>query len=147
MEKYPNAKIILTVRDPDSWYKSMKNLASIHQVGHRTAENASEHARELQRMTDKILLDGAVSDPVRFADEKAIKDMFIKHNEWVMANVPPERLLVMQLGDGWEKLCPFLGKEIPDIPYPHRNSTEEMVKLLSISKNLDEICNNAALRI
>ena len=34
----------------------------------------------------------------------------------------PEDLLIMNIfeGDGWEKLCCFLSKPVPDIPFPHK---------------------------
>lgn len=36
--------------------------------------------------------------------------------------VPPERLLEWDISDGWEPLCKFLGKPVPDIPFPHANA-------------------------
>lgn len=35
--------------------------------------------------------------------------------------VPPERRLEYKFGDGWEPLCEFLGKEVPDVPFPRLN--------------------------
>lgn len=40
----------------------------------------------------------------------------------MVATIPPKRLLVMQLGDGWEPLCAFLGVPVPDVPYPRVNA-------------------------
>ena len=52
-----------------------------------------------------------------------------------MRNVtPPERLLEYRLGSGWEPLCTFLGKPIPDVPFPHANDQKglrEMTGLIS----------------
>jgi hypothetical protein len=42
-------------------------------------------------------------------------------NRRIKENVPKERLLVMRLGDGWEPLCKFLGKPVPDEPFPWAN--------------------------
>ena len=39
----------------------------------------------------------------------------------LMQNAPKDKLLVYKLGDGWEPLCKFLEKDIPDKPYPWRN--------------------------
>ena len=36
--------------------------------------------------------------------------------------VPPDRLLEWDISDGWEPLCKFLGKPVPDIPFPHANA-------------------------
>lgn len=35
----------------------------------------------------------------------------------------PERLLEYKLGSGWEPLCEFLGKEVPEVPFPHVNES------------------------
>ena len=39
----------------------------------------------------------------------------------------PEALLVLRIteGDGWEKLCPFLGQKIPRMPFPHANKAND----------------------
>ena len=43
----------------------------------------------------------------------------------VKATVPPERLLVHSLGDGWDPLCAHLGVPVPAQPYPSRNSASD----------------------
>ena len=43
------------------------------------------------------------------------------HNEQVKRTVPPERLLVWEVTEGWEPLCEFLGVDVPDEPLPHAN--------------------------
>lgn len=81
----------------------------------------------MKAMIDAVVLDGAFkTDSELFKDEELMKKKFNDHNEWVKSFVPADRLLVMELGDGWEKLCPFLGKPIPDEPYPRVNSTQEL---------------------
>ena len=47
----------------------------------------------------------------------------MKHNLYVQSIVPKENLLVWQVSDGWEPLCKFLGKEVPEGPIPHDNKT------------------------
>jgi Sulfotransferase domain len=54
---------------------------------------------------------------------------YLEHNALVRKVCPPERLLNFKLGSGWETLCEFLGKEIPDVPYPNVNDTEMFVRL------------------
>ena len=39
--------------------------------------------------------------------------------------VPKDRLLEFQLQQGWGPLCEFLGKEVPDTPFPHINESAE----------------------
>lgn len=36
--------------------------------------------------------------------------------------VPKDRLLEWSADEGWEPLCRFLGKEVPDMPFPHANA-------------------------
>ena len=54
------------------------------------------------------------------------KKKYLDYNARVISEIPPDRLLVMDIpaGDGWEKLCPFLGVPIPDAPFPHAYKTE-----------------------
>ena len=40
--------------------------------------------------------------------------------------VPKEDLLIWNVKDGWEPLCSFLGKEVPDGPIPHENRTGDI---------------------
>lgn len=51
-------------------------------------------------------------------------DLLELHNDMVRKVVPADRLLVVKLGDGWEPLCQFLGKPIPQQPYPQANERE-----------------------
>lgn len=56
---------------------------------------------------------------------KVYKQLYLDHNEHVKAIVPPERLLIWGPADGWEPLCKFLDKPIPDGPVPHVNESKE----------------------
>ena len=55
--------------------------------------------------------------------ERKIRSCYVKHNLYVQSIVPKENLLVWQVSDGWEPLCKFLGKEVPEVPIPHDNKT------------------------
>ena len=37
------------------------------------------------------------------------------------AVVPGSQLLVYRTGEGWERLCQFLGAPVPPTPFPHEN--------------------------
>ena len=43
------------------------------------------------------------------------------------AAIAPERLLVYEVGEGWDRLCKFLGVPVPAEPYPSENSREEFI--------------------
>lgn len=53
------------------------------------------------------------------------KQTYLNHNEHVKHVVPPERLLRYEMGSGWKPLCAFLGKEVPDMPFPFTNEGKE----------------------
>jgi hypothetical protein len=62
------------------------------------------------------------SDPLK---ESAIAN-YIKWVEEVKAKVPPEKLLVFDVHEGWKPLCEFLGKEVPEVPFPHLNDSPKL---------------------
>ena len=140
LKKYPDAKWLLTERDVDSWYTSVKN--TIHQSAtSKTPEEVAalpEHLQETFKMASTIAIDGALADTERFADEEAIKANFTNHYEWVKKIIPADRLLVLQLGEGWDRLCEFLGKPVPDVPYPRSNSTASFRNEFSNVVNINE---------
>ncbi|KAG0743176.1 hypothetical protein G6F57_006761 [Rhizopus arrhizus] len=122
MVKYPDAKVLLTVRTPESWYASIcKTVAPMMQ---RQKEIKSEKLKDTLRMANKFMLGGIFADEEKMKDEKAIQKLFTDHIEEVKRHVPSDRLLVMELGEGWDRLCQFLGKEVPKVPYPKTNAVD-----------------------
>jgi hypothetical protein len=51
--------------------------------------------------------------------------VYLRHAETVKRSLPPERLLVYEVKQGWQPLCDFLGLPVPDALFPHVNATEE----------------------
>ena len=129
MNAYPDAKVILTNRDADSWYRSFKHTVYRLAV-YLSSLNGDlpEYFQRWKEMNSTLMLDGALSDPELFNDEEAIKAKYNAHVEWVKKTVPSDRLFVMELGEGWERLCKFLDVPVPDEPYPNGNSTEDFIK-------------------
>ncbi|KAI9336449.1 P-loop containing nucleoside triphosphate hydrolase protein [Pilaira anomala] len=121
MAKYPEAKVILTTRTPESWYKSVRNTILAPQSFARAPP-------KFLKMVKAVCMDGMLTDPEILDDKEKIEKAFVDHINEVKTYVPAERLLVMELGEGWERLCKFLGKEVPTVPYPFANSTEEFNK-------------------
>lgn len=71
-------------------------------------------------MTDKVIWEGTFGG--RFEDREHAISVFERHNEEVKRRVPPERLLVYRVEEGWGPLCDFLGAEAPkDKPFPRLN--------------------------
>ena len=124
----PDAKIILTVRDPDSWYDSadktifgrMRTSADLLARGEEHTVSPARCAHI--RMVNTIVANGAFGGDL--SRDHAIS-VFNAHNEDVHRSVPAERLLVYESGEGWDRLCDFLGVPVPQTPYPRVNSTED----------------------
>ncbi len=112
----PDALVLLSVRDPRSWYRSASN--TIFQV-------LADPPAELAPWTETLrkLLRERFSD--RLEDEGAMIEAFERHNEVVREGIAPERLLEWSPADGWEPICERLGLEVPGEDFPHTNSTAE----------------------
>jgi hypothetical protein len=139
IESYPEAKIILVERDIDEWYSSMEEAifsttwglrASlvINVLGPLYGLNGGKTIR-------KIML-GFYG--VKNVDEMRIvaKERYRRHYAEIRCAVDEERLLEFRLEDGWEPLCQFLGKEMPDVPFPVKNKRDEHVKRVRQKQNM-----------
>jgi hypothetical protein len=111
---YPDAKVILTERDPEAWYTSTQNTIF-----------ADATAPGRPAMFRKVI--GALFDQ-RMNEHDHVIAVFKRHNAEVRRRIAPERLLVYEVAQGWEPLCKFLGVPVPDAPMPRTNSTEEFVQ-------------------
>lgn len=131
MAEYPDAKVLLSVRDPEAWYQSC--LKTIYKVA-RTFPMS---------VTLKLMpwLPGSGPDTVatrmvwkqtfgdRFHDKAHALEVFRRFNEEVKQCVRPDRLLVFDVKEGWEPLCRFLDVPVPkDKPFPRLNDTQEFQK-------------------
>lgn len=126
VELWPEAPVVLNVRDPDRWYESCLN--SIHAAkeaaakGELTGATEDPPSPEVMKMISGLIWDGTFAG--RFLERDFAIDVFERHNEAVKARVPADRLLVWEVEQGWGPLCEFLGVEPPDEPFPHLNDTE-----------------------
>ena len=124
MEKYPEAKVILTVRDPERWYDSARHtIYFARDAFPKWAAALNPRMRVFRHMIDR-LWERLFDD--RFEDRAFAIDAFNRHNEQVRRDVPADRLLVYEVSQGWAPLCAFLGVPIPDgKPFPRLNDTAE----------------------
>jgi len=127
MQVYPDAKVLLTVRNPENWYESAKS--TIFQMRSRPSP-ISEQIRarmpdlqQFERMIDAILRHRTFGG--NYEDKDHAIAIFEQHIAEVRQQVPPEKLLVYEVKEGWEPLCAFLGVEIPKgKPLPHLNDRD-----------------------
>lgn len=110
---FPDAKVLLTIRSPESWYKSFSSTI-LQGIGPETSPESFGH-----RIIRNKIFDG------RPEDRDIAIAAFNRNTQEVRAAIPASRLLVFEVGDGWEPLCRFLGIPAPPQPFPSSNSTEE----------------------
>ncbi len=127
---YPDAKIILTVRDPGRWWESTHSTI----YGFRSAfptwfQRAVPPAGRFVEMVERLVWEGLFDQ--RFTDRDFAIEVFNRHVDHVRSSCPSERLLVFEVADGWGPLCEFLGVAVPDQPFPHVNDTKETRRVLT----------------
>lgn len=119
---FPGSKFILTMRDEQSWLASYSRFRSLQvRIGQdwpmlRETRRVREVLFGTQEFDPETWLAGYRRHTARVLDYFASR---------------PQDLLVMNItaGDGWEKLCPFLGKPIPPIPFPNLNKRSPLSRL------------------
>jgi hypothetical protein len=133
LQVFPEAKVILTRRDPEQWYSSvMHTLWLSSEQGRMDLADAEmtelvEHeGRDRIKMVYEVIWDGVFG--LRMEDKKHVMQCFERHNQSVINSVPAEQLLVIEPGDGWSPLCEFLEVEVPDAEYPRINSKGDFQK-------------------
>ena len=126
---YPEAKVILTLRDSQQWYTSVMNTIwkFSSQVTGESRTQLDEAAMERSMMGDEIIWQGVFGG--RMEDRDHVIECYERHNQEVIDTVPADKLLVYRPGDGWEPLCGFLQKTVPNTDYPKVNSTEDFSAL------------------
>jgi hypothetical protein len=147
MERHPDAKVILSVRDPERWYESVRNTIyelsvviprhPIYRIGYKLVSFFVFRGPGNRNLADAIIWQGTFDD--RFEDKHHAIEVFERHDAEVQRRVPKDRLLVYDVKAGWGPLCEFLGVEEPEEPFPRTNDAAEMrrrlrgVKAISIA--------------
>jgi hypothetical protein len=136
MRRHPDARVLLSVRDPERWYESTRTtiyeltrliekstisriifgLVSLLVFGGFTGRRSS--------LANDLIWQGTFDG--KFEDKAYAIEIFERHNEEVKRRVPQERLLVYEVKEGWGPLCEFLGVPVPDEPFPRLNDTPQM---------------------
>ncbi len=114
----PDAKVVLTRRDPDAWFESMTK--TIFQA--LRAESDDQQRMRWRVATRRLIFEVTFGDD--FTRDHVVRVLHAHEND-VIASVPRADLLVFDVGDGWGPLCTFLDVPVPDTPFPRSNSTAE----------------------
>jgi hypothetical protein len=132
---YPEAKVILTIRDEDSWFRSVnETIYTGWQLVPNWLPRLVPRIGKLHNAISKLIWNGTFAG--RAGEPEYAKAVFRAHNEAVQTTIAPNRLLVFQVSDGWQPLCEFLDVPIPEEPFPHTNDTAEMKRRIVAIKCL-----------
>lgn len=122
LKLYPDAKVILTERDEEAWYKSITN--TIFDFMARDVDPSKlDPIRAAQRKMGRYIVSERTFGN-RF-DKEHVLNVYRQNSTEVKREVPKDKLLVFDAPDGWEPLCKFLGVPVPSTPYPLTNTTAE----------------------
>ncbi|KAF4996938.1 hypothetical protein FDECE_12261 [Fusarium decemcellulare] len=136
LRSYPEAKVVLCERSFERWEPSVtqllkSNFGPVQNFIRDWVEpltrgkGQTSYVENLQKMllgwSRSQNLDEAISN---------LREVYDRHNDTVKELVPPENLLLYKLGSGWEPLCEFLGRDVPDVPFPHGNEGAALAKTI-----------------
>ena len=138
MERYPDAKVILTIRDFESWYKSVSSTVftagpqtpaeKIKMLGKLLVSSRARNVVKCIKFFKSYFFEEALQG--KFADKEYVRAFWEGHIASVKEHVPEDKLLVYDVRDGWGPLCEFLGKPIPEEELPHLNKKENFKEML-----------------
>ncbi|MDP1670273.1 sulfotransferase family protein [Phaeovulum sp.] len=131
---FPKAKVILTVREPHAWYESLRQTILRSLIESRP-DDPDPYNRAVSDMVHDLTFSKAFGG--RMDDRDHALAVYESHNRSVKAGVPPERLLVYDVADGWAPLCGFLCVTMPEVPFPRTNSTQEFLVRKKLVHNPD----------
>ncbi len=140
MAHYPDAKVLLSVRDPERWYESAyATIYEMTKVIPRWLRLLVPPLRQLHEMADAVIWGNLGAFEGQMENRALATQKFIEWNERVQRDVPPEKLLVYSVKEGWEPLCDFLGVPVPDKPFPHVNDRAEMMQRIRVIRAVGRI--------
>ncbi|MFI0450328.1 sulfotransferase family protein [Actinomadura sp. 6N118] len=130
MNAFPEAKMILTVRDAERWYQSTYDtLYQFVLMNEKNAPPPNSLPARIYRVTSTMVWNGLFDG--RFSDKEHAIKVYDQHNQEIAQNIGPDRLLVYDVKQGWKPLCAFLGVDVPSEDFPHLNDTESMRRRLA----------------
>jgi hypothetical protein len=115
---FPEAPILLSVRDADTWWKSASNTIFIALETYFRPDAPDDGWTRMGRGMVHAFTPG-------WRDEATAKAAYLAYNDHVRATAPSDRLVEWTAGDGWGPICAALGLDVPDRPFPHVNTTEQ----------------------
>jgi hypothetical protein len=130
---YPSAKVIHSVRPEDAWWKSFSATIGPILLNYK-AMPLPHHVSAMMEAMEIAIVEQTFGGEL--TNKASALAAYRRRAEEVRAAIPPERLLVFDVAEGWEPLCAFLDVAIPNEPFPRVNSTEEFLQFFDEGKPL-----------
>jgi len=115
---FPDAVILFSKRPADQWWESASK--TIYAPRKRQPGLMTETSDQVSRTRFPI-------HPI-IGDKQASMALFDQWNNNVIAQAPADRLVVWEVGDGWEPICAALNLPVPSIPFPYKNTRKQFVE-------------------
>ncbi|KAF5557314.1 efflux pump antibiotic resistance [Fusarium phyllophilum] len=140
IKAYPDAKVVVVQRKFEEWWPSFHSeiLVSVFEATwlQKFLTWYVLRFRALHAMRKILAGFFSVNEySVEAITPDIARKIYEEFYKKVREAVPKERRLEYSLGDGWEPLCEFLGKDIPDVEFPRVNDrkthSEDMERLMA----------------
>lgn len=132
LAEYPEAKVLLTLhpRGAEAWYDSTIDTIYFTETlwQFKVLEWLTPFGRKFGDISHKLIWGRALKGVMR--DKATAVARYNAYVEEVRAAVPPDRVLVFQVTDGWSPLCRFLGVPEPQEPFPNLNDRDQIKKAI-----------------
>ena len=135
---YPLAKVVLSVRPPDRWYDSFRETVGAV-IASGPPPDIPEVFAPVFEVSDRIVRDRSFGADFDLDDAGRIIAAYEDHNDAVRAGVAADRLLEFDVVEGWEPLCAFLGRPVPDTDFPNVNDREQFKQLFGLHESEQEL--------
>lgn len=134
IDVYPDAKVLLSVRDAEGWERSMRDTiwgifygdVLMRDLSYARCRVDLKWRGYIELMEEMWRRSGLI-DAGADTTSESMRSAMERFNQEVQDGVPADRLLVWSVSDGWEPLCEFLGLAVPDTPFPHLNDSKGFV--------------------
>ncbi|KAJ7686717.1 hypothetical protein B0H17DRAFT_1136796 [Mycena rosella] len=135
---YPDAKVVLTKRSPDSWWKSYE--ATVLEARKRTLKLRLSnwmdpgHNGKMEYLFRLVSTAQFQEERPENITEDIAKARFVARYDEIRRLTPKDRLLEFEVKDGWPPLAAFLGKEVPTAAFPRVNDTVQFNQVISAER-------------
>ena len=121
-DAYPEAIVVLSLRDPDAWWRSFDETVVAALEADPPDDPLTRAWAPSREFTLKMLATRLTPD---WADEAAAKEAYERHNSRVRATIDPDRLVEWRPEEGWGPLCAGLAVSVPAEPFPRINTSAD----------------------